>query len=126
MRKPGGKVVWNLPRSLSSAVTMRTRRMRSFTVSFPRLRPTHRSLDESPKTSIPCCPHVSEGKNCQGPSKTKFIKFRFSPWSTTQTLSPIYFIFFLSIKVLQSVGGRSELGVESINHELAARLWLVS
>lgn len=85
--------------------------MRSSTVSFPRLHLTHGNLDESPNTSIPHCPHVSEGENCLATSRIKFIKFRFSPWSTTQTLSPIYFIFFLSIKVLQSVGGCSELGV---------------
>ena len=105
MRKPGGKVVWNFPRSLSSAVMLRTRRMRSSTLSSPKLHLTHHSLDESPKMSIPHCPHVSEGENCQGPSRTKVIKFRFfSMEHNTDFISHLF--HFLSVHKSTSKCGR--------------------
>lgn len=89
------EVVWTFPRSLSSAVKMRTRRLRSSTLSFPRLCPTHSSLDEPAKISNPGCLYFSEGENCQGSSRTKVIKVGFSPWSTIHFISHLF--HFLSV-----------------------------
>jgi hypothetical protein len=71
--------------SLSSAVEMGHRKLRSSALAYPRLCSTHNDLDEPPKISIPGYTCISDGEGCQGLSRTKVITGEFSAWSTIQT-----------------------------------------